>query len=105
MTEPTFAAFQAEHLAQGFDEVLERVWQPDLSVATHTHPFEVKAQVVAVSRQAAVTYKQKLDERAGEAEFNKMTPHRALRYPFAILSDPSGSRGHAWLQSLLAGSR
>ncbi len=47
MTEPTFAAFQAEHLAQGFDEVLERVWQPDLSVATHTHPFEVKAQVVA----------------------------------------------------------
>ncbi len=51
------------------------------------------------------TFVQKLDERAGEAEFNKMTPHRALRYPFAILSDPSGSRGHAWLQSLLAGSR
>ena len=61
--------------------------------------------VEALARSTRTTYKQKLDERAGEAEFNKMTPHRALRYPFAILSDPSGSRGHAWLQSLLAGSR
>lgn len=47
MTEPTFAAFQAEHLDLGFDEVLERVWQPDLTIDTHTHPFAVKARVAA----------------------------------------------------------
>ena len=47
MSEPTFAAFQAEHLAQGFDEVLERVWLSDQVMDTHTHPFAVKALVVA----------------------------------------------------------
>jgi len=47
MTDPHFATFQAEHLAQGFDEVLERVWQPGTVIDTHTHPFAVKALVVA----------------------------------------------------------
>ncbi|MBL8433415.1 MAG: hypothetical protein JNL99_00630 [Zoogloea sp.] len=42
MSGPDFAAFQAE----GFDEVLERVWAPGTVLAEHTHPFEVKAVLV-----------------------------------------------------------
>ena len=47
MTLPDFARFQSDHLAQGFDEVLQRVWQADTVIDTHTHPFAVKALVVA----------------------------------------------------------
>jgi quercetin dioxygenase-like cupin family protein len=42
----SFEAFRAAHLAQGFDEVLVREWAPGQVVAEHTHPFDVKAQVV-----------------------------------------------------------
>jgi hypothetical protein len=44
-TLPTFAEFQAEALAAGFDEVLERQWGPDTVQDTHTHPFSVSAIV------------------------------------------------------------
>jgi quercetin dioxygenase-like cupin family protein len=47
MTDTSFATFRSEHLAQGFDEVLERQWKPDAVVGSHTHAFEVKALVVA----------------------------------------------------------
>lgn len=46
MTRPSFEAFQAEARAQGFDEVVERVWAPSTIVDTHTHPFSVQALVV-----------------------------------------------------------
>ena len=46
MTQPDFATFQSQHLAQGFDEVLERQWKPDTVIDTHTHAFAVKALVV-----------------------------------------------------------
>ena len=46
MNLPTFEAFSAGTRAQGFDEVLERKWQPSLVLDTHTHPFAVKALVV-----------------------------------------------------------
>jgi hypothetical protein len=42
-----FADFQAAALAEGFDEVLERRWAPNQVLATHTHPFAVRALVVA----------------------------------------------------------
>ena len=47
--EPTmsFDAFQQQALAEGFDEVLERSWEPNTVLDTHTHPFAVKARVVA----------------------------------------------------------
>lgn len=44
---PTYEAFEREHRARGFDEVLERVWQPHQVLDTHTHPFAVEAVVVA----------------------------------------------------------
>lgn len=46
MNLPTFEAFSASTRAQGFDEVLERKWQPSLVLETHTHPFALKALVV-----------------------------------------------------------
>lgn len=46
MTSLTFAEFEAQALAQGFDEVLVREWAPGQVAATHTHPFDVSALVV-----------------------------------------------------------
>ena len=46
---PSFEAFRAEQLALGFDEVLVREWAPGQVVGEHTHPFAVKARVVAGS--------------------------------------------------------
>lgn len=42
----TFAAFEAEARAQGFDEIVERKWPPSTILDSHTHPFSVKALVV-----------------------------------------------------------
>ena len=47
MTTQTFEEFRHHALAQGFDEVLVREWGPGQRVATHTHPFAVKALVVS----------------------------------------------------------
>ncbi len=41
----TFNEFEASARAQGFDEVIERVWEPLTLLDTHTHPFAVKALV------------------------------------------------------------
>lgn len=46
MNPVTFAEFEAEALAQGFDAVLERRWEPGTVLETHTHPFDAKALVV-----------------------------------------------------------
>jgi mannose-6-phosphate isomerase-like protein (cupin superfamily) len=46
MKQLTFETFAAAAKARGFDEVLERQWQPSLVLDTHTHPFAVKALVV-----------------------------------------------------------
>ena len=47
MTLPTFDEFETEARAQGFDQVLERLWTPDQVVGSHAHPFAVSALVVA----------------------------------------------------------
>ena len=47
MTDLSYAEFETRARAEGFDEVLERVWKPDTVLDTHTHPFAVKALVVA----------------------------------------------------------
>ena len=45
MTLPTYAEFEATARAQGFDEVLERVWGPGLELPIHSHSFAVNALV------------------------------------------------------------
>lgn len=42
----TFDQFRTTMLADGYDEVLERVWAPGTVLETHTHPFESNAVVV-----------------------------------------------------------
>ena len=42
----SFETFRSIALAEGFDEVLERVWAPNTVIDEHTHPFAVKAKVV-----------------------------------------------------------
>ena len=42
----TFAAFEAESKALGFDEVAVRVWPALTVLPTHTHPFAAHALVV-----------------------------------------------------------
>jgi hypothetical protein len=42
----TFQQFEADALARGFDEALERRWSPDQVVDEHRHPFTADALVV-----------------------------------------------------------
>jgi hypothetical protein len=37
--------FKEESLAAGFEEVLERKWDANTEIDTHTHPFSVQALV------------------------------------------------------------
>ncbi len=37
------AAFDAQALAQGYEELLDRQWAPLTVVDIHTHPFDAKA--------------------------------------------------------------
>jgi len=46
MTTPTFQQFESDALARGAYEVLERRWEPQTTLAEHTHPFAVEALVV-----------------------------------------------------------
>ncbi len=41
-----FEQFAASARARGFDEVLERRWEPGTVLDTHTHAFAVDARVV-----------------------------------------------------------
>ena len=40
-----FDTFARQSRAEGFDEVIERRWDPLTVLDTHTHPFDVKAVV------------------------------------------------------------
>ncbi|BDU56464.1 AraC family ligand binding domain-containing protein [Limnohabitans sp. TEGF004] len=45
MNLPSFDEFRQKVLAAGFDEVIEREWEPNTVLETHTHPFGVHAIV------------------------------------------------------------
>ena len=47
MSAVSFREFETDALAQGFDEVIERKWDPGVTLDTHVHPFALKALVVA----------------------------------------------------------
>lgn len=46
MSLPDFADFRAAALARGFQEVLERRWEPGTITGEHSHPFDADALVV-----------------------------------------------------------
>src|SRR5258705_5229393 len=80
MSQLTFETFAAAAKARGFDEVLERKWQPSLVLDTHTHPFAVKALVVQGEMWLVVGNDEQhlLSRRRGRAGA-RCAPHRALR--------------------------
>jgi hypothetical protein len=41
-----FKAFERDALASGYDEALERRWEPNTQLDTHSHPFDAEAVVV-----------------------------------------------------------
>lgn len=43
----TFDQFTQQTAAEGYTEFIERVWPPQAVLATHTHPFVIKALVSA----------------------------------------------------------
>lgn len=43
----SFEEFKANALQEGFDEVIERQWPPNEVLDIHTHPFAIKAVLVA----------------------------------------------------------
>ncbi len=43
---PTLDEFRSTMLARGYDEVLERHWDPGVVVDRHSHPFEANALVI-----------------------------------------------------------
>jgi mannose-6-phosphate isomerase-like protein (cupin superfamily) len=45
MPQLNFDAFRIQALTEGFDEVLERQWEPLTLLDMHSHPFSVKALV------------------------------------------------------------
>jgi quercetin dioxygenase-like cupin family protein len=46
MAQLSLETFTAEAKTEGFDEVIERHWSPSTVLASHTHPFSLKAVVV-----------------------------------------------------------
>jgi quercetin dioxygenase-like cupin family protein len=46
MSQITFEAFEAAARAQGFDEVVERTWDPATVLDSHKHSFSLRALVV-----------------------------------------------------------
>jgi len=47
MDQPSFSEFEAAARREGYDEVAARDWPAGAVIATHEHPFAVKALVVA----------------------------------------------------------
>lgn len=45
MTTPTYESFSRQKLAEGFDQVLVREWEPGFANEPHSHPFDTDALV------------------------------------------------------------
>ena len=79
MGRPSFQEYEAEALAEGFDEVAERLWEPLAEAPTHSHPFAVRALVVAGDLWLTVDGNER-HLRAGDTfEIERDAPH-AERY-------------------------
>lgn len=75
----SFADFEAEARAAGFDEVLERRWDAHAVVPEHSHPFSVRA-VVASGEMWLTSAGETRHLRAGDRfELGHAEPH-AERY-------------------------
>ena len=79
MNDITFAEFEARSRSEGFDEILERRWEPGVVTPVHQHPFAVKA-VVASGEMWLTVGDETRHLRAGDTfELAHSAPH-AERY-------------------------
>ena len=46
MNSTNFSAFEKEARAAGYDEALERRWEPNTRLDTHSHSFDAEAVIV-----------------------------------------------------------
>jgi len=74
-----FDEFKAQALGEGFDEVLERSWPADAILDTHTHPFALKARVVAGEMWLTVGDKTQQLQAGDDFALERDVPH-AERY-------------------------
>ncbi|MCY7317612.1 MAG: cupin domain-containing protein [Ramlibacter sp.] len=71
----SFAEFETRLKAQGFDEVLERNWEPGQVAGTHTHPFDANAVVVQGEMWLTVGDATQHILSGGTFELARGTPH------------------------------
>lgn len=75
MNLPDFETFTRQARAEGFDEVIERHWEPDTVLATHTHPFAVKALVIQGQLWLGVNGQTRALQAGDRFELDRDIPH------------------------------
>lgn len=71
----SFAEFESRAKAQGFNEVLERKWEPGQVVGTHSHPFDASALMVQGEMWLMVGDATRHIAAGGTFELARNTPH------------------------------
>ena len=71
----SFAEFETRLKAHGFDQVLERRWEPGQVVGTHSHPFDANALVVQGEMWLIVGDQTQHIPTGGTFELARNTPH------------------------------
>ena len=69
----SFAQFEKVMLAAGYNQVLQRIWEPDQMLEEHTHPFEVNAMVV--QGEVLLTIKEEKPRRIVAGESFSLSAH------------------------------
>ena len=75
MNLPDFETFSRQARAEGFDEVIERHWDPLTVLDTHTHPFSVKAVVTQGQMWLTVDGQTRALQRGDSFELARDVPH------------------------------
>ena len=71
----SLAQFESRAKTLGFNEVLERKWEPGQVVGTHSHPFDASAQVVQGEMWLQVGDETRHIPTGGTFELARNTPH------------------------------
>ena len=78
---PTLEQYRAQRLSEGFDEVVERTWESNAVQDSHTHPFSVRALVVAGHMWLSVGNQTQELKAGDEFRLDRDTPHSELYGP------------------------
>lgn len=70
-----FDSFSRQAHAEGFDEVIERVWAPGTVLETHAHPFSAKALIVQGQLWLTVNGQTKALQKGDWFEVPQGVPH------------------------------